>query len=159
MKMQRIREVIRNQTGQMAVELAVVMPVVLVVALIVINALQFMVLVARFDRVAPDAVLVQGVSPAGSSEGMACVEAVRNHIETAMGSNGCEISVSLKELDARNAGALVDLGAGTVCYSCSLTFHPWPTSVSFAGIGYGLPFSITHVRTLVVDRFRAAILT
>lgn len=143
----------------MAVELAVLMPVVLVVALIGLNALHFAELVARFDRIAPDAVLVQGVSPSGASWGLSGVSDIKNHIVEAMQDSSCEITVGVQELDAASSSALINLASGAVQYTCKLTFHPWPLSISIAGAAYSIPFEVTHVRSLVVDRYRSAIIT
>lgn len=41
------------RSGQMVVELAVLVPVVLVVALVGVNLMEFMALCARFDRAMP----------------------------------------------------------------------------------------------------------
>ena len=54
-----------EQDGQLAVELAVMVPVCIVVALIVFNLCRFIEACATFDRVAMDAVISQGVSPPG----------------------------------------------------------------------------------------------
>lgn len=149
---------VQEQDGQMAVELAVLMPVIIAVALVSINVLRFAELVARFDRVAPDAVLIQGVSPAGSSELGAGVSAIQEQIVSAMPDNSCEVTVRQQVVGAAGSGALVNLAAGTVRYTCTLTYIPWPTALSIAGVSFRLPFSITHERSLVVDRYRAGII-
>lgn len=150
---------VREQSGQMAVELAVLMPVIIAVALIGFNVLRFAELVARFDRVAPDAVLIQGVSPSGSSELGAGVSAIEEQILSAMPEGSCEVAVSQQMVGFSDTGALINLGAGTVRYTCTLTYNPWPLSLSIAGVHFRLPISITHERSLVVDRYRAGIIT
>lgn len=151
--------VLQEERGQMTVELAVLLPVVIVVALICFNALRFAELVARFDRVAPDAVLVQGVSPAGSPEGLAGVDEVRSQINAAMPEGACEVQVSLETLGAHEAGAIFNLAAGSVRYVCSMSYKPWPASVSIAGASYSLPLELEHKRSFVVDKYRAGIIT
>ena len=76
---------VREDAGQMAVELAVLVPVIVAVALAVANVLQFAELVSRFDRVAPDAVVLHGVSASGVSSELAGVAEVKSAIEQAMG--------------------------------------------------------------------------
>ena len=59
--------ILREKRAQATVEMAVVAPVMIILALIVYNLMQFACAVARFDRVAPDVVLAQGVSPQGDA--------------------------------------------------------------------------------------------
>lgn len=100
---------LRERSGQMAVELALLVPVIVAVALAVVNLMSFSELCARFDRVAPDAVLAHGASPSGSPEGLAGVEEVAEAIRRGMGTDACDrgegrgcIRVRLRfRLDAR----------------------------------------------------------
>ena len=64
------------RSGQMVVELAVLVPVVLVVALVGVNLMEFMALCARFDRACLDAVVSHGVSPAGEQSQVGAVDEV-----------------------------------------------------------------------------------
>ena len=59
--------ILREKRAQATAEMAVVAPVMIILALIVYNLMQFACAVARFDRVAPDIVLAQGVSPQGDA--------------------------------------------------------------------------------------------
>lgn len=77
----------------MTVELAVLVPVIVAVALVVANVLQFAELVSRFDRVAPDAVVLHGVSASGVSSELAGVAEVKSAIEQTMGEMPCEVAV------------------------------------------------------------------
>lgn len=147
----------REENGQMAVELAVLMPVIIVVALIVLNVLRYTELCARFDRVAYDAVLTQGVSPAGEVVSLVGTEAVQAQLQDAMG-DGVEVKVQAQNLALNEASALINLAAGTTRYTCTLTFRPWPSSLSIAGAGFSAP-ALKHERSLVVDRWRAAIIS
>lgn len=148
---------LKDDSGQMAVELAVLIPVVITVGLIVVNVLQYAELCARFDRVAYNAVLVAGVSPEGGAEGFAASEAVRSQIVDAMQSTSCDITVSAEIRTARDSDALISLSSGTTRYACTLVYHPWPHAVSIAGATLSLPFGVEHTRELVVDRYRQAI--
>lgn len=151
--------VFRESSGQMAVELAVLIPVIVVCALVVVNVMRYAELCARFDRVAPDAVLAHGVSPSGTTSSLAGVDEVRSAIEHGMSPMVCEVEVSVEDLMEGASGALLDLSAGTTRFTCTLVFRPWPSSVSIAGVGYQVPASIRHEREIVVDRYRAAIIT
>lgn len=151
--------VFRESSGQMTVELAVLIPVIVACALVVVNVMRYAELCARFDRVAPDAVLAHGVSPSGATSSLAGVDEVRSAIERGMSPMVCEVEVSVEDLMEGASGALLDLSAGTTRFTCTLVFRPWPSSVSIAGVGYQVPASIKHERTIVVDRYRAAIIT
>ena len=154
-----MQAVFRESSGQMAVELAVLIPVIVVCALVVVNVMRYAELCARFDRVAPDAVLAHGVSPSGATSSLAGVDEVRSAIEHGMSPMACEVEVSVEDLMEGASGALLDLSAGTTRFTCTLVFRPWPSSVSIAGVGYQAPASIRHEREIVIDRYRAAIIT
>lgn len=64
----------RSCSGQMTVELAVLVPVVIVVALTVFNLMRFVSACSAFDRIAADAVVSQGVSPKGETKAAAVNE-------------------------------------------------------------------------------------
>lgn len=143
----------------MAVELAVLLPVLLAVALLGANLMRFAELCARFDRVSLDAVLAHGVSPTGPGQGLQGVEEVRSAIEDAMGEGTCEVSVRVDDRSGEGGSAVLDLAAGTVRYVCELGYRPWPASVAIAGVGYRAPALLRHERSIVVDRYRAAVVT
>ena len=124
-------------SGQMAVELALLVPVVVVVALCVVNLMHFTELCVRFDRVAPDAVLVHGSSPSGSSV--------------------TEVEVRVEGRTSPGGHATLDLAAGSVRYVCVLRYRPWPSSAQVAGVGYVAPAWMVHERAVVVDRYRSAV--
>lgn len=146
-------------SGQMAVELALLVPVVLAVALAVVNLMHFTELCARFDRVAPDAVLAHGVSPVGAPDGISGVDDVRDAVESAMGEGPFEVGVRVEGRTGPDGHATLDLAAGSVRYVCELRYRPWPTSVEVAGVGYAAPAWLVHERSVVVDRYRAAVVT
>ena len=143
----------------MAVELAVLVPVIVAVALVVVNVLRFSELCARFDRVASDAVVMHGVSPAGTSGDLSGAEEVRAAIEAAMGDAACEVSVSVEAVSSGEGRALIDVAAGTSRYVCRLGYRPWPSSMSIAGVSASLPALAQHEKSVVVDRYRAAVVS
>lgn len=143
----------RGEAGQMTVELAVLLPVCLAVALIVANLMLFVEACAVFDRVARDAVLVEGVSPAGEQSVTNAVGEVEGSIERALGREStCSVSVS---------ASVVGAGAGVspllTTYRCTLEWHPWPQGLSIAGVPLGTPPSLRHDVELTVDRYRSGV--
>lgn len=153
-----LRTAVWERAGQMSVELAVLVPAIVAVALLGFNLARYVELCARFDRVSLDAVMSQGVSPSGSPEGLGGVDEVREAIVSAMGTSACEVSVSVE--DASSGGSAVfDLGAGTTRFVCTMGYRPWPSSMSIAGVGYQVPAIMQHERSVVVDRYRAGVVT
>lgn len=149
-----------GESGQMTVELAVIVPVVIVVALTVFNLMRFVEVCAVFDQVALDAVISQGVSPAGELSEVASVGAVEHCIEDALASERCTVSVSTDQATTSVSG-----GKGIVFpvsplltdFTCTLTYRPWPSSFVIAGVAYESPVVLTHSRSIVVDRFRPGV--
>lgn len=146
----------RRESGQMAVELAVLMPVIIVVGLIVFNLMRFVELCAAFDRIALDAIVSQGVSPEGEQSEQAAAQAIKACVEEALASTACTVEVS--------ASSTVDGGSGRglsfpvspllTTYVCTLSYRPWPSSFVIAGVPYQSPLVLKHERALTVDRFR-----
>ncbi len=136
-----------DESGQMAVELAALIPVVVVVALVVFNLGRFVVLCASFDRVALRAVAMEGVAPSGEQSTLASVDEVRGAIVRDLGTSSCDV-----EVYAEDAGALA-----LTRYRCVLAYRPWPSSFVLAGVLYDAPLVLTHERSLVVDRFRPGV--
>jgi hypothetical protein len=142
----------------MTVELAVLLPVVIVIGLVVVNLMEFVDACAAFDRLCDDVVIAQGVSPSGEQTQMASVEAVRSELSSALGRERyCSVEVSATKLsEDEEAGSLSESPLLTR-YTCTLVFRPWPRSVRLPGISYEAPFTLTHERTLVVDRYRPGV--
>ena len=149
----------RSQRGQMAVELAVMVPVCIVVGLIVFNLCRFVEACATFDRVAADAVISHGVSPAGEQSIHSSVGSVRESIERALDMRTCEVSVdvSAPEPVPTGGGLSFPISPLLSTYTCTLRYHPWPGSFVMAGVSFSPPVVLTHERVLVVDRFRPGV--
>ena len=144
-------------SGQMAVELAVLMPVIVVVALTVYNLARFVALCATFDRVSLDAVLWQGVSPQGGSGGLPAVDEVRRCITRALdASQTCDVEVRAERVGTSASGLITTSPLLTRFY-CTLVFRPWPSSFVIAGVPYRSPFALRHERSLVVDCYRSGV--
>lgn len=148
----------RALSGQMAVELAVLMPVIIVVALVVYNLGRFVAVSASFDRVALDAVVSQGVSPAGVQTNVNAVEAVRTCLEDALAlPDSCSVEVELQRTQDGATGRGLTLAPLLSTYKCVLVYRPWPSSFVIAGVRYEAPLVLRHERSLVVDRFRPGV--
>lgn len=156
----RIRERSAPRAGQMTVELAALIPVALAVALVGYNVAQFCALCASFDRIAYDMVIAQGVAPSGDQNAPTALAQVKEGIEQAMGNARVEVDVSADSLSstpARGRGLGVPVSPFLTAFTCTLRYRPWPQISDVAGVGLGLPVTVTHQRTLVVDRFRAGV--
>lgn len=85
---------LRDQRGQMTVELAAALPALIIVAVIAVNAGTFFADCAAFDRVSREAVRVHAASPAyGQGVGDSC-SLVEQEIESALGRDNLEFEVA-----------------------------------------------------------------
>lgn len=149
---------LENEGGQMAVELAVLMPVVIVVALIVFNLCRFVELCAVFDRASLDAIASYGVSSEGEQSVQASKEEIRVHLAEAVGNeDSCSIDVRSEGLSGEGSGAVFVISPLLTRYTCELSYRPWPASLVIGGIEGGVPLALHHERSLVVDRFRPGV--
>ena len=154
------RSVSRKESGQMTVELAVLVPVAVVVGLTVWNLLRFVEACALFDRVALDAAISQGVAPSGEVSSLSAVGAVQSCIEAAMDSKSCTVEVTSRSLtgeERRREGISFPVSPLLTDFVCTLSYHPWPSSFVIAGVSYDSPLVLRHSRSIVVDRFRSGV--
>ncbi len=148
---------LREARAQATVEMAVVTPVLIVLALIVYNLMVFMAATARFDRVAPDAVLAHAVSPVSDGEAAASgADAVRLQLERAMEGYAVEIEV-VEETGDAESDALLSLVGAQRTYRCAMVYRPWPQGLSIAGVSMGAPLSLRHERPVTVDPWRPGV--
>lgn len=150
----------RDQHGQMTVELAVLVPVVIVVALTVFNLMRYVSACSAFDRIAADAVIAQGVAPAGGAQ-LTAVSEVEQSISSALDMRSCTVSVQAESAaaDSKTAGLGVGFPLSPLLtrFECTLSYTPWPSSLVIAGMTYKAPLQLQHTRTLVVDRYRGGV--
>lgn len=148
----------RDRSGQMVVELAVVVPVAIVVALVVLNLMGFIEACAAFDQVALDAVVAHGVAPAGEQTQVASVEEVRAALTEGLGrEDTCEVEVSAEGVSPGASGGSFVISPLLTRYTCTLYYHPWPRLLRMPGITFEAPLSLRHERQLVVDRYRPGV--
>ncbi len=146
----------RSRDGQMAVEMAVLMPVCIVCALVVFNLCRFVEACATFDRVALDAVISQGTDLSRTSSSSAGRRLAACITDT-LAMRSCEVSVVAQLASSRADAHTVLLAAtGTpVTYVCTLRYRPWPASFIVAGLALSPPLALVHERRLVVCAFGA----
>ena len=156
--LRRAGALLREERAQAVVEMAVVTPVLIVMALIVYNVMLYVAASARFDRVAPDIVIAQAVSPAGADVGApdAAAERVASALEEAMGSYPVDIEVTA-EGGADAPGTSFSLVGALSTYRCVMRLHPWPSGLSIAGVDLGAPVTLDHERAVTVDPWRSGV--
>ncbi len=134
------------------------MPVVLVVALASFNLARFVALCATFDRVSLDAIVSQGVSPAGAQTKLAAAGEVRACIQDALRDvRSCDVEVSVEPVGAAGGGRSLFVSPLLTRFRCVLLFRPWPSSFVMGGVAYESPVVLRHERSMVVDRFRPGV--
>lgn len=138
-----------EQRGQMAVELAVLLPAILVSALIIWNLARFIGACVLFDRTAKDVVLAQGVSPAGEETDRNRLDAATSALAQVFGSwKDCEVAVA--QDPAQEGSALVH-------FRCTLTYHPWPQELVIAGVDARTPLALKHEIELASGTWRSGV--
>lgn len=155
----KMRPGLGEECAQATVEMAVVAPVLLVLALIVYNVMLFVAATARFDRVAPDIVIAQAVSPSSSEEVLSrdATAEIREQLETAMTGYDVEVEVACIEGGSTSDDALLSLVGGLRTYRCTLRMVPWPGAWSIAGVNLGAPVALSHERDVTVDPWRPGV--
>lgn len=144
--------------GQMAVELACLVPAAIVVALIIVNLMGFIDACAAFDRLALDAVLAHGVAPAGEQTQENGAAQVRDAVASSLGREGtCEVSVDVQDVEGGDEAGTFVVSPLLRRFVCTLTYKPWPRFVRLPGITYEAPLALRHERSIVVDRYRPGV--
>ena len=137
-----------DESGQMAVELAIVLPVLLVVMVIVLDCLAYLGECAKFDHVAAQVVLAQGASPAsGGYSNKKRAKAVKKALEQQFEDVATSVSVKV------NAGGGVPLWR-TGTFTCTIRMAPWPfRSTSLSIFGLRVPTALKHSYKLTVETY------
>ena len=158
--MGRAAAMMREDTAQATVEMAVAAPVLIVLALIVYNLMTFAAAAARFDRVVPDIVLAHGASPVSGEAGSSVTDAsaaVSAQVERAMEGYAVEIEVACEQTGGQGAGGLLSLTGGLRTYRCTMRYRPWPSGLSIAGVEMGAPAFLSHERAVTIDPWRSGV--
>lgn len=155
-----MRRAAASGSGQMAVEVMVVLPVVVALIIVVVDTMVYLGDCARFDRVAAEAVRVHAGSPSSAEYGVVDNAAeVRDEIEAAMPSSG-HLSYAVTSQGALSAGVsgyggILSFIPQPQVYTCALVFSPWPFSHGAFGAH---PLQITHRKSFAVDPYRPGVI-
>lgn len=137
-----------DRSGQVTVELAVVLPVVIIVAVIVVNALSFFSLCAEFDRAGRGAVRLCAASPAAGADLSQIASEVESVVEGAM-----ELESGAVEVDARQ------IDSGHVVFELTLRYRPGLFGMGLRDEVFGVPMpALTHMTCLAVDKYKPGML-
>lgn len=123
-----------REQGQMAVELCVTMPVALMIAVVILDSLTFAAACARFDHLAPQAVVAVAGSPAGATfDSGECAGAIQQRLSGELESEHLQV-----EVRASQDGPLCE-------FTCKASAAPWPFSAGNASLfGLAIPSLMEH---------------
>ena len=140
-----------SESGQMMVELAVMMPVLIIVAVIAVNAVTFFSECAAFDRIARNAIRIQATSPAYGQGAEESASLVRQTIDDAM---------RLSEKDYLDLGVSVSGRAdGKSAFRATLSFSPTLFGMGLKSSVFGVTLpKIEHATELTVEPYRPGML-
>lgn len=144
----RLAGALRDEGGQMTIELLVVLPVILIVAVIAVNALTFFGDCAAFDRVARNAVRICAASPGyGQDVGQSAAQ-VETMVGEALARDNLEVSAEA------SGGAL-----GQVTFTVRLSYAPTLFGLGLRDevLGVALP-RLEHRVALTVDPYKPGML-
>lgn len=149
-----------EERAQATVEMAVVTPVLIVLALIAYNLMLFLSATARFDRVVPDIVIAQGVSPqtAGVDPGSVLDASGVIQAQLASAMEGYEVEIEVSSSSSENASSsMLSLVGSLRTYRCTMRMRPWPSGLSIAGVELGAPAVLEHERAVTIDPWRPGV--
>lgn len=130
----------RDETGQMAVEFAVVVPIIMVVMVIVIDMMVFASECARFDQLAPQRVIALASSPGRDSySAESRASAIQDALNSDFGKQGSSVEVSVDDASMPFASMSV--------FHCTFKFAPWPLSLASS------PAVIEHACNFAIDPY------
>jgi len=142
-----VRRTHSDESGQMAVEFAVVLPILLAIAVVAVNAGTLFVQCASFDRVARNAVRVCASAPPYGQGVDAAASQVESMIESALNQPNVRVSVLFEETHG-----------GHVVYTARMEFAPtlFGMGLRMEVLGVSLPV-MTHEVSMVVDRYKPGV--
>lgn len=151
MMMSRVRHGLSSESGQMMVELSVMLPVLIIVAVMAVNTATFFSECAAFDRVACNAIRIQAASSAYGQDAADSVSLVEQTIGDAM-------RLSEKEyLDL--AVSVSGRADGKSAFRATLLFSPTLFGMGLKSSIFGVPLPrIEHATELVVEPYRPGML-
>ena len=138
----------KDESGQMTVEFVIVFPVLIIVGVIAVNALLFLSDCAAFDRVARDAIRINGTSPA---YGQSLEQSIAKIDQT--------IQANLdKEYLSSTVSASGDV-LGHVTYTAELVFSPTLFGMGLRSSVFGISLpQFHHTASMTVDAYKPGVL-
>ena len=134
----------RDERGQMTVELAAAFPVLIIVAVIAVNALAFFSECAAFDNVFRDAVRVHATSPAAGQG----IEQSSALVQTALSA----------AFDAENEAVRVSaegVSGGHTRFTGTLEYMPTLFGLGLRSTVFGIPLPpLTHAVSISCDCYK-----
>ncbi len=144
----RGRDKLLERSGQMTVELCVVLPVVIAIAVIAVNALSFFGYCAEFDRVARNAVRTYATAPAYGASTDSAVSQVETALEEAFDATNLECEVQASR-DHR----------GFESYEMTLRYRPTLFGLGLRSEVFGVPMpALSHESRLTVCPYKPGML-
>lgn len=142
---------LRDERGQMTVELMAMIPAIVAVAVIAINALLFFSECAAFDRAVRNGVRVHATSPAYGQGPEQCAAGVESFVEEA-------IRVADKPYLSVRVEA-TGRASGQVEYRATLRFSPTLFGLGFKSSVFGVALpGLEHSASLVVEPYKPGVL-
>ncbi len=139
-----VSRLLKQRSGQMTVELAVVFPVAILLALIALNAQCYLSEAASFDRLARQCIRVYGASPDCGLSDAAIAGQMEAYLQQCFSKENlsCHVEVAKSTATLRN-------------FKATLVYRPelFGLSMSREVFGVALP-EVSHTTELTLDTYR-----
>lgn len=140
--------------GQMAVELAVLLPVVLIISLIAAQAFKFLLLTQDFSIQARAAVFSCACST--SLDALEIEHLIEQRIREGMEDDACVVRVSASSYESQG-DAIFSLVAQPVVYHCELSYEPWYPHAAIDDVDGSHPTPFVFALDIIVDPYKSGV--
>ena len=138
------RTKIKDNNGQMTVELAIVFPILIIIGVLAVNILSFVSTCSSFDRFVKNETRRIASTPLISETSEDCKNNILTSIGSKFNANNLEV-----ECTQENQGEYVK-------YICKLKWYPTLFGLGLKRDVFGISLPcLTHEESLCVDEFRA----
>ncbi len=154
-------ENIKEQSGQMAVEFALVAPILIITGLILFMLSQYLYLSNKFNHVARQIIVVECVSPLGNETQKEMDGRIQSLIEKQLNQNDIDIEVVSEYIDVKgnvHDREEIHLIPYLKKYTCTMAYHPLFPKGKVAYASINSPFTLNYSCEIVVDPYRSGIL-
>lgn len=148
MKIENLKNIFDNESGQATVELAVMFPILLIVALISINALTFISECSKFDRDLKTCVACLGTSPSYGQDINNIVADIRDDLGNNFDNNFLELEVDCHTISG---------GYYSVCGQLYMTPTLFGLGLRDNVLGVALP-KLTHKQQINIEVYKPGVL-